>query len=130
MVLGYLIDGALAVGGAVVAAPLVGFTAAGIAAGSIASTAMSAAAVAGSGGVASMAAGGVVAACQSVGAAGLTVKSAAGDGGAPLGTAVVEAITLFIGVVMAFLQARMAQGFNPILALVEIQAPPPLEEEP
>ncbi|XP_071798470.1 uncharacterized protein [Asterias amurensis] len=113
MVLGYLIGRALAVGGAVVAAPPVGF----IAAGEIAA-------------VASMAAGGVVAACQSIGAAELTVKSAAGGGGAPSGTAVMEAVALTIGVVMAFLQARMAHGFNPILALVEIQAPPPLEDEP
>ncbi len=92
MGLGTLIGGAAAIGCCVVALPLVGFTAGGIAAGSIASSMMSAAAVANGGGVASMAAGGVVATCQSIGAAGLTVKSvvALGAAGGAAGEAVAK----------------------------------------
>lgn len=54
-----------------------GFTATGIAAGTVAAKMMSAAAIANGGGVASMAVGGLVAACQSIGALG-AVKVGAG----------------------------------------------------
>ena len=53
-----------------------GFTAGGIAAGSTAASMMSAAAIANGGGVTSMAVGGLVAACQSIGAIG-GIKAAA-----------------------------------------------------
>merc|ERR1711962_1592466 len=68
---------AVALVAAPVALPLIGFGAGGIAAGSYAASMMSAAAIANGGGVASMAAGGIIATCQSIGAAGIGLQSAA-----------------------------------------------------
>ncbi|XP_064176463.1 interferon alpha-inducible protein 27-like protein 2 [Anguilla rostrata] len=76
--LGFALGAVLGTGAAIVTIPLVvgaaGFTAAGIVGGSVASYMMSAAAVANGGGVA---AGGLVATLQSVGAAGLSTAASA-----------------------------------------------------
>lgn len=68
---------AISVGVANFGLPAIGYGAGGIVAGSYAASMMSAAAIANGGGVASMAAGGVVATCQSIGALGLGAKGLA-----------------------------------------------------